>query len=435
VKNSDNSQKTRIAGVPENKPPKNKATEKGLPKSIPFADFPRKFIHSERRKPDDGNPVPSTVGQAAYTPHDVQDKENTEKKTEYNAEYLNWEKQILDNPDNSQKSQKKVDFSKFESLEAKGIEIFNKLLTTVGVEIKKSKPKARIFLSRKDVDNDKIEYGEYVFKGKDKGKLVKRRIFRFSSKPQTLYKACKRLMKIFVDFAKDNAGLSKDNCNSFPSYIAAGEMKTALYASRPLHERLPYFYKTKIEMIAGPQVVSYDEKHRTAPYGMNQFVWDTASYRRDSRETFKVYRNNLIMFDKLLAGYFHFYIIGDVIFAEEPHGVMDTPNSGNTRARFMLQDRELAKDLRTYFEDYKAAFASEVNIEELFQFFGGEKPFDEAEDWNRKMISFMVKDFDETFNTEYWGKTEKKLKENLSNRVKANEKREEKNEGKKPQCA
>jgi len=161
------------------------------------------------------------------------------------------------------------------------------------------------------------------------------------------------LIDNFIYMIRSNTDrLSKDDAVNF----AFGEGNTLLDAADKF-KRIPGFEETNIEFIAGPLLVKKSKKDKE----INEFISEMAKDRDETN--FKLNANRLISESKMFAGFFHFYIVGDAIFAELPHGMGHIEN--DPRAWLMIFDKELAKELGDFYRKYKETFTESVTLGDL----------------------------------------------------------------------
>ena len=143
--------------------------------------------------------------------------------------------------------------------------------------------------------------------------------------------------------------------------IVAGEMAMLQECGRRFEDVYEIFKRlNSIHLLAGPFVVVDEDDN------MNNFIrflsdrFDNATYSR----------NALLPFESLYSGYFHCYVIDDVVLLELPHEFMHKRSKINHIAIF--QNTEIAKWLHRYFEEYEKFFAEKYNnkksLSDFFQY-------------------------------------------------------------------
>ena len=102
---------------------------------------------------------------------------------------------------------------------------------------------------------------------------------------------------------------------------------------------------------------------------LNDFVYQLTTHKKVKTDK-KLYKNRLLPLDIMIAGYFHFYVVGDNILTEVPHEYRSSFNSNIARYRFIINNRRLANKFRDFARDYtetKNRFVIEMNPDELKQ--------------------------------------------------------------------
>lgn len=151
------------------------------------------------------------------------------------------------------------------------------------------------------------------------------------------------LSTAYVDLCKSFDGANKN------AYIMTGEGRLLLHKGEKFTSIAGL---EDISIVAGPIVVCDNDVR------INKFIEDMVAWQNEepNERSLTLYRNQLMPFGKLYAGYFHCYVIGDTIFAESPHGFMQ---DGEYVYCFIFNDGECAEEIRKFFiEAEKESYAS-----------------------------------------------------------------------------
>ena len=178
-----------------------------------------------------------------------------------------------------------------------------------------------------------------------------------------------RMIEDLSEFFNDDDCINEDNKDV---YIATGEGSVFIYCAelltKKLLERLEKQHanngentKTRLNMISGP-IMTYKGGAKTEVD--TEVITDIKSNNMLYQLKCKyfepdLYRNNLVQFDMFYAGYFHFYTVGNTVFAETPHRLMD---NRKTIHRFIFNDESIANELRSFFHDYTKAFCEPIYV-------------------------------------------------------------------------
>ena len=142
--------------------------------------------------------------------------------------------------------------------------------------------------------------------------------------------------------------------------IAAGEGALLLAdgidnAATILYKKLPDFGKLFFDIIVGPIMLKND----TSGLSLNDFIESLSALSStvNGSKNFKLNANRLFAFEKMPAGFHHFYIINNCLFVEKPHNFY---NSDEDSCWFIFSDDNLSTEYRSYFEDYKKYFTEDV---------------------------------------------------------------------------
>jgi hypothetical protein len=225
------------------------------------------------------------------------------------------------------------------------------------------------------------------------------------------YEMNTHLMSAFINLLSQNKiienlnNMNYEDANTRRAVFAGGEIATALSAAKPLHE-LTGFDNLQLDLIAGPVVLRLKHNVEDDLIGnVNDFIYNTAKYRcdDDKRNTFSLYNNKLISLDVLFGGYFHFYVIGDAIFSEEPHRIYEpNQNRDAPRARFLFIDRELANRYRGFFDVYKSIFTNKVSLNRLYESINANNKADDT-DINSNFITLPITKYHNIMNEKaFW---------------------------------
>ena len=165
------------------------------------------------------------------------------------------------------------------------------------------------------------------------------------------------LNNCFVCFCNVHSGSNKTKS----SIIATGEGGVLQHASPAWFYDLKGFADNEagISFISGPFMICEN------PQRVNEYVKDLAAKKSGGhiKPELRLYRNNILSFTKLFAGYFHFYVVGDNVFAETPHVYMN--RSSDEAYRIIVNDADLAERFRNFAEEYTALFAEKMPSDKM----------------------------------------------------------------------
>jgi len=141
------------------------------------------------------------------------------------------------------------------------------------------------------------------------------------------------------------------------AYLAVGEGASLLHGANDFIRRLNGFANNQngIKFIAGPIMVCESDDM------LNGFV---SSLVQNKKRTalLTLYKNRLLPFTPLYAGYFHCYLAGsgDTILVETPHGFTPTPDE--ERYQVIFNCSEIASRLRQFLDTYIKSFTVSMVI-------------------------------------------------------------------------
>lgn len=203
-----------------------------------------------------------------------------------------------------------------------------------------------------------------VIYSRGKGRILhKTKIFRGAKKRAETYYLTGRglydsLNELFVDFCNANSGNNKTQ----PVIVATGEGGVLQHAFPAWFHDLKGFADNEITIlfISGPLMIDESERR------VNEYVKNLTIEKNNGniKAEVKICRNRILSFTKLAAGFFHFYVIGDNIFAETPHVYMN--RSYDPAYRLIVNDAALAKKLRDFAK--KLAEVTAENLKPLKDF-------------------------------------------------------------------
>ncbi|MCL2121769.1 MAG: hypothetical protein FWH28_05910 [Clostridiales bacterium] len=253
-------------------------------------------------------------------------KTNQEKLKEINRFYFSAQQKL--------KGNERIDEAQVLDLLDKGIHIWNRI---VDEAIEQYHAKDAIVFS-----TEKNRYQEYTTVIDDSSKNI--HIIRFLSKTGMNY----LIRKCFVYFCNDHY----EDTRQKPIIFASGEAETLDYASAFIRDNLKGFRDNTntISFIGGPLMVCLNNGK------INGFVDDLLSDHFQTA-TRTLYRNKLMPFFRMYAGYFHCYTVGDNIMAESPH---EFDSFDSPRIWYVFNSEGIAKDWKDYIEKYCKAFAVQL---------------------------------------------------------------------------
>ena len=229
----------------------------------------------------------------------------------------------------------------------RGMKLWNDAVETAKREYKNGKV---VVIYSKGENNTKIKTTAYY-------SVESRKTLKFTDKTHT-FKSTELYNFLNTGFAAF--------CNKYPEknkykpvFIATGEGGVLQDASHVWIDRIEGLKNNikGISFLSGPIMIC-----KNNDYNLNEFARDFA-VNDAIRPKLKLYRNRIISFTKLYAGYFHFYVIGDNIFAETPHAHMN--DAHDSAYRLFINDAELAKEFRSFAESYINEFAVQFPQEKL----------------------------------------------------------------------
>lgn len=152
----------------------------------------------------------------------------------------------------------------------------------------------------------------------------------------------------FVWFANQDELSTNNKAKSV--IFATGEGAFLMDAADYLIQELTGFKDNQegIEFLSGPVMVCKNDNR------LNDFVSKVVTDRRIDT-SIKLHRNGLLSLQKLFAGYFHFWVVGDNILTELPHEFMNS--SKDVTYRMIVNDEDLANEFRNFFANYSRNFA------------------------------------------------------------------------------
>jgi len=249
----------------------------------------------------------------------------------------------------------------------KGYELWHRILGKT-VEFFENGHTDKIRLFSGELDRVNSRFGKHVLHN---GQLIVNSTVKTSSEIRAT------LLNEFVQFVNSVSDISPTHIKDGGFVrLAFGEGKSLIDAAEVFHKEMRGFIDVAVKYIAGPVMFRKNslERIRFSLIGdVNDFIYETAKYRARKKD-FALYVNRLITLIPLFAGYFHFYVIGEVILAEKPHGVWSDADNPKANAWFMIADNKLANDMRDFFDEYQELFTKEANLDKFFKLIkSGEK--------------------------------------------------------------
>ncbi|MCL2166754.1 MAG: hypothetical protein FWH49_05640 [Clostridiales bacterium] len=260
-----------------------------------------------------------------------QDFELIEKKKnllrEENREYFRYQKELKGNG--------AIEQNVVEDFLDRGIGIWNTIGERAKIQYKDGN--AIIFSTQM---NDHKEYNTIIYDNYSNFHGI-----RFLSKTDMDF----LIRKCFVWFCDDH---NKNNVNATKSIVfASGEAEALDNATDFFMKNLDGFKDNQedITFVGGPLMVCRNNDQ------INGFVKGLLGSAFSSVSV-KLYRNKLMPFVKMFAGYFHCYVVGNNIMAESPH-----PFRFSTEPRiwYIFEDEDIADEWRNFIGDYCSVFAEE----------------------------------------------------------------------------